>query len=81
MNKDKELMLIQRELDRAYDRLIDVEYENKDLRARIDALAAQLNYGDTIESWDRDWIEELEEIKNMGGVQLSLPLDGAGPSH
>lgn len=81
MNKDKELMLIQRELDRAYDRLIDVEYENKDLRARIDALAAQLNYGDTIESWDRDWIEELEEIKNMGGVQLSLPLDDTNLPH
>ena len=66
MNKDKELMLMQRELDRAYDKLVDIEYENAMLKKKIE----EYEWKATIEAWDEAWAEEW-----IAEHQLSLPFN------
>lgn len=68
MNKDKELLLLHRELDRVYDRLIDVEHDNEELRKKLEIY----EWNATIEAWDEAWMDER---------QLALPFETPTHTH
>jgi hypothetical protein len=57
-----EVAILQRDLDRAYDRIIELEWDNDALRKQL----AMYDWKATIEAWDEAWIREH---------QLTLPFD------
>ena len=63
---DTEIAILQRSLDRALDRCIDLEYENAELRKTLELY----EWNATIEAWDEAWAREWETEQ-----QLQLPFE------
>ena len=59
---DTEIAMLHRELDRAIDRIVDLEWENDGLRRQL----AIYEWKATIEAWDEAWMREH---------QLQLPFE------
>lgn len=64
---DTEIAMLHRELDRAIDRIVDLEWDNDELRRQL----AVHEWQSMIEAWDEAWIREH---------QLALPFDTIAPN-